>query len=220
MPQKKVYKKTKQMNPQKVNWIVKKQLARSSETKRFGVQQEEQSILSSSAGTVYNLSQIAQGDGASSRDGNKVDCFGLNIRYILHNNSAVPGYARVLIIATSEDNYTLNTDEWFAGSDGNGQAPIAERLRDVFISTNSFQNKILYDKTHRIAGLGDGTGVETVFKKQLIKRKLPMVYPSGTTEDSMDNNIRMLVLWRSADNDTTAQTIEFTYESMVYFKDL
>lgn len=219
MPQRKYTKKTKQMNPQKVNWIVKKQLAKSSETKRYGIQQEEQSILSSSAGTVYNLSQIAQGDGNHSRDGNRVDCFGHNIKYILHNNGAVAGYARVLIIACNDSDYTANTDGWFMDGSGSTQAPVAERLRDVFLSPDTTQYKVLYDKTHRVAGLGDGTGIETVMKKQLIKRKLQMMYPTNSG-DSNDNNIRMLVFWRSADNDTTAQTLEFTYESTVFFKDL
>lgn len=219
---KKIYpkKSKKVLNPQKVSAMIRKQINKKLETKIFGESASEQSISSASAGTVFSTpSVVAQGNGMNQRIGSQIRPIGFLLDYILHNNSAVAGYARVLVVTSNHGDYTANTDTWLAGTDSGGQAPVAERLTDVFFRPNKKQfNKVLYDKTHRIAGLGDGTGVETVHRRKLIKFNALLDIEPGET-DALMNNVRMLVLFRSADSDTTASVVEFTYETTMYYKD-
>lgn len=213
--------KSKKVTARKVSNMINRHLSKKSETKRFLQKAQESAVISSAASVVFtDLSQIAQGTTSGTRVGNIISPFGVHLSYILHNNSAVAGYARVLLVKVPDGTFTAVNDNIFAATDGAGAAPIAERLTDVFEMVNKYKMEVLLDKTHRLAGLGDGTGIETVMRKGLMKlRSQKWSYLGSAAADNKDDNLRLYVIFRCADNDTTAATIEFSYQSTVYYKD-
>ncbi len=199
--------------------VVKNTLNRAIETKSRNDEAEEQSISSATQFTIYQLSQLTVGNTSSTFIGAKVQPVGVRLSYIIHNNSAVAQYFRVMIISCTQGDITAATDSilWRDSA----SVAVGERLRDVNTRLNTKRFSVVMDKVHRIAGLGDGTGIETVMRKTYKKLgsvKRTFIDPA-TDSESMKGNLRLLVFNRSADNDTTAAVCEFTYESDYYFKD-
>lgn len=224
MPRKQLPKKSKKATkkvPDYVKQAIKATISRKAETKKYGTQAMEQSIATSSAGVVYSdLSQMAQGTTAATRIGAKISPTYCKIRYLLHNNGLVPVYVRVVLLEADAGSFTANTEEFLMDATAGGQALVAERLSDIVFPLNVMEYKVHYDKVHRIAGLGDGTGIECI--RGEISKKLAgtMVYEDTSASDAKSKNLRLLVFSRCADNDTTAQTVEFTYFTQLYYKDM
>lgn len=207
--------------PDNIKQAIKRTINRNSETKKFGTQVQEASIATSSAGTIYtDLSQMAQGNTASTRIGAKINPTYMKIRYLLHNNGGVPVYVRVVLLEADAGLFDTNTEEFLMDATTQGQALVAERLSDIVFPLNVMEFKVHYDKVHRIAGLGDGTGIETIRGEISQKLSGTMVYEDTAASDAKSKNLRLLLFSRCADNDTVAQTVELTYFSQLYYKDM
>lgn len=211
--------------PRKSFYTIAKKAAKSlieTKVKEQGAGGAETEVNVSSAVSYFidaDVSQLAQGTALGARVGANINPVGFRLAYVLHNNSSVPVYARMIVISVP------NADITAAGGSilfGNGAqlAPVAENLQDIVFRMNTKRFKVLYDKVHRIAGLGDGTGIETVMRKAYVR--LPSTrrtFPQITSSDSHKDNLRFIVICRGADNDTTANVIEMTYEFSYYYKD-
>lgn len=205
-----------------VKKAVKSALSRYSETKKFPIEVTESTSLASSATCLVDeVSQVAVGTNDTDRIGSKISPTGFYWNYVLHNNSAVPVYVRMIVYLANGGKFTANTDSFrLSGSTLNPAVFVAENLRDITAMLNKHDLKIIYDKTHRVAGLGDGTGVETVHRKLFRKLKGHRRFDSAEDPDSTRNNLRIVMLVRCADNDTTAAVCEVTYNTIYYYKDL
>lgn len=226
MAYKKVYKKRAQKKraPKKSNKmlvsVINKVIRRKAETKFIGTQALEESVNSNVQAVIHSdISQIASGTTNSERIGDKISPFGIWLSYILHNNSAVPIYCRVVLAEVNDGAFTSIGSNWLMDAVGDPQALTAERLSDINFTLNKHEFKVLYDKVHRIAGLGDGTGIETIMRKKLIKLRGSRTFQDGTSADSKLRNVRLLTICRGADNDTANNVVEMTYSTKYYFKD-
>ena len=124
-----------------------------------------------------------------------------------------------MLIEVNDGAFTATNSNFLMDASGDPQAFTAERLSDINFTDNKHEFRILYDRKHRIAGLGDGTGIETVMSKKLIKLRGSRVFQDATAADSKARNVRLVVLCRGADNDTTANVVELTYSTKYYYKD-
>jgi len=125
----------------------------------------------------------------------------------------------VILVEVNDGDFTSIDDLWLEDAVGDPQGLTAERLSDINFTLNKSKLRVLYDKKHRIAGLGDGTGVETLMAKKLIKLKGSRMFVDSQIADSKARNVRLLTVVRGADNDTAANVIEMTYSTKYYFKD-
>lgn len=201
--------------------IATKAVMKKAETKAFGVEVTEVSLSSAVTCIVDEVSQLEQGDASHQKIGNKINPIGFHWNYQLNNNAAVPVYVRMIAYLADEDQFTATTDAFILAADALQPAALAaENLRDISRSLNKLQFRVVYDKTHRLAGLGDGTGIEFLNRKVFKKLKGHRQFNSNTTEDSKNNNLRVIMLVRSSDNDATASVVEVSYNTTYYFKDL
>jgi len=218
---KKVVKKTGvKATGKKLTQAIKKVIQKTAETKYVGTQALEESVSSAVKAVVHSdISYITGGSANSERIGDKIAPFGCWLSYILHNNSAIACYCRVILVEVNDGDFTSIDDLWLEDAVGDPQGLTAERLSDINFTLNKSKLRVLYDKKHRIAGLGDGTGVETLMAKKLIKLKGSRMFVDSQIADSKARNVRLLTVVRGADNDTAANVIEMTYSTKYYFKD-
>lgn len=197
--------------------IVKSQ----SEKKILRIEGLEQAIISSTACFVYELSQIAEGTGDNERVGSKVSPVNLRMKYILHNNGAVTQYVRMAIISCNGGAFNSNAARMVINPGTGTPAQLtAEVLTNMTDDLNKQEFSIVYDRVHRVAGLGDGTGIETIFKDVNLKiPKKKRSFESFYNPDSNHGNLRLFVWNVSADADTLAQTIELTFHSAYAYND-
>jgi len=199
---------------------IKNVMRRQAETKFIGTNALEESVSSAVKAVIHNdISQIAGGSANTERVGDKISPFGVWLSYILHNNSAVPVYVRVILVEVNDGAFTSIDSSWLMDANGDPQGLTADRLSDINFTLNKHEFKVLYDKKHRVAGLGDGTGIETVMKSHLCKLRGSRVFQDATAADSKSRNVRLLTICRGADNDTTPNVVEMTYSTKYYYKD-
>lgn len=206
-----------------VRKIVNRVLDRRLEMKQKPIHVDELGIVSSGAAiTIQELSKVSQGDDADERIGTKISPKGLYLNYTLHNNAAVPMYVRIVIVEARGGEGVNIASDWVLNPSTLAPTTLtAELLQDITRRWNKNDFKVIYDKVHRLAGLGDGTGIETIMRKKFFKLKGKREFLSthDATTDSSNRNIRMIMLSRAADSDTTAATVEMTYSSVYYFQD-
>jgi len=199
---------------------IAKVLKGKAETKFIGTQALEESVSSAVQAVIHtDISQIAGGSGNTERVGDKISPYGVWLSYILHNNSAIPIYVRVIMVEANDGAFTTIGSNWLMDQAGDPQALTAERLSDINFTLNKHEFKVLYDKVHRIAGLGDGTGIETIMRKRLVKLRGNRTFQDASSADSKNRNVRLLTIARGADNDTTANVVEMTFSTKYYYKD-
>lgn len=203
-----------------VRRVVNQVLQRKAETKKFPTEVIETSLSSAVTCVVDEVSQVDVGVNDTQRIGTKINPSGFYWNYSLHNNSAVPVYVRMIAYLANGGDFNSTTGQFRL--DGTSLDPavfVAENVRDITAMLNKHDLKILYDKTHRLAGLGDGTGIETIHKKFFKKLVGSRQFDSSSTPDSKNNNLRICMIARTADNDTTAAVVEASYNTIYYFKD-
>lgn len=215
----------KRKTSKKLAKSVKRIVKSLSETKCLGTSVREQAVISNTTGYVdTSISKLAQGDGPSEYIGKKFNPVGINIRYLLHNNSTVDQFVRVVFALATEDKFAINppdaTTEWRMDVNGQGQALVASRIDDVFAPLNTSELKIIYDKTHFVSGSTNASTPSAIYRKAYRKLSGTRKTENFLAADTPKGNVRMLVLNRRADNDpATGETIEVTYETRYYFKD-
>jgi len=221
------YKTKKGFNKAEVSAISKiasKTINRQAETKKFQRSIWSETSLSSATAcsTPVVLDEVSEGSGSFQRVGDRIKMIGLYLRYIIHNNGSVPVYVRIILYNDKgSGNYASSSNNYILDNSSEATTFTGESLSNIYAPLNKSVIKVWYDKVHRIAGLGDGTGVETTSNKRFFKMRMYKNFQEltagGTAEQQ--SNFRILALVRSADNDTTAQTIELTAQSTLYFKD-
>jgi len=189
------------------------------ETKRFYTAPYTEQATSSATAcqAPFAVYTPTTGTGIENRIGEITKGIGLHMRYILHNNSAVPVYVRVVVFDDVRGQLTSDAGNFILDATGAPASLTAETLQDIYAPFNKRECTLLYDKVHRIAGLGDGTGIETISRKKLLKFNHKNVFVSSTTNSR--HTLRVCYWVRSADNDTTAATCEMTMATTYYFKD-
>jgi len=215
----KSYKKKSYSKMKGLKKTVNKLINSKIETKRFFTAPYTEQTLTSTqlASSPFAVYTPTVGNGIENRIGEITKGIGLHMRYVLHNNSAVPVYVRVVVFDDVRGELTSDASNFILDATGQPTDLTADTLQDIYAPFNKRECTLLYDKVHRIAGLGDGTGIETISRKKLLKFNHKNVFVSSTTNSK--HTLRVCFWVRSADNDTTGATIEMTMATTYYFKD-
>lgn len=200
---------------------VRRMINAGKELKVYPRQLEEQSLLSSALCVVQEMSRIAEGDSAESRDGDKIIGKGLKGHYVLYNTAATPIAVRVFIIDTIADKYTAVGDDFTNNGSSNGPF-VTESLSDIVAPLGIAAKNVLYDKTHLLAGLGDASAAEYGqgrFDLSFNHVRDFQIGDLGASDQSVMHNLRLVIVCRSTDGDATAVTLEYTLGSEYFFVD-
>lgn len=199
------------------NRRVKSTLMAVAETKKHYSEHVETAVDALSSGHSANLASLAQGAGVGQRVGHKVKCVGFAINWALHNNTGNPMLFRIMIVrprrhdASNTSLLENNTGDAAVGSAG---------LRLLLSQPNREHFEILRDFTLKL-GYGNSNGPQVRNGRVYIPYKRSMSWSSNATGEPDYNNVRLYAFCDQANNDTTGtQTVEFSYISCMYFKDI
>ena len=206
-----------------VKRYVRNAIGSSRETKAFSVTDIENSLVSTTAGTIIDLSEVASGSGGTAeRDAQEIRAFGLHLNYILLSSGVsvtIPQYVRVCVISCESGDFVADTEK-FLYKDNNPDLLTASTLTDIISPLNKREFQVLYDRTHKLEGQAEGMGASSVKVKKLLKFNHKRNFPSISTSESVNKNLRLLIFNREIDNDANAVTCEWSLFSNYYFKDM
>ncbi len=209
--------------PRNLQRYVKKQIGKAHETQVFNVSSVENSIASTTAVTITELTRVPVNANSLGREGLEIRAFGLHLNYILLSSGVtvtIPQYVRVMVILAEEDQFDGVGDLFLANSSNNDpKAYTASLITDIINPVNRTQLNVLYDRTHKLEGQAEGMGSSSVKVKKYIRINHNRSFDSLSTGDSRKNNLRLLVINREIDNDSNLVTCEFSIFSRYYFKD-
>ncbi|AXH73390.1 MAG: hypothetical protein [Cressdnaviricota sp.] len=166
-----------------------------------------------------NLNDIAEGSSENQRVGNRISPTFLNVRGSLQSNTLKPVISKLLILETNRSNDpTLDLLEDNAGSIN----PATRDLYAISARINTTKYKVLKTITFKTGTyanhVGDFGGTH-LFNCN-IKLSGVMHYDDGVSV-CQKRNIILVPIYREAQNDAgLGETMELTFNSKFYYKDL
>ncbi len=181
---------------------VKKVIHQSAENKFLDDSVTDTSLINTDSNSLQNgiAIQVAQGDGQSSRDGNKIEAKGLTMRLLLTTTASAS--VRLLMIKVPVFDAGLDFQTPFAAVGVNGQLP----------RNTEGKYKVLWDRVLNIDP--DTKGSISIKRYQPLNCK--MEYISSSTSAPIRNN----VLLYAFTNNTTASAISLALDSRLHFRDV
>lgn len=123
------------------------------------------------SGTVQHLSNMAQDDTSSGRDGETVQTKSIFFRYSVVGADST-NLMRVIVFADRDSSGTAPT---VLNVLSNGFDP-----RSALVNTNKLRFKVLYDRLHALEAPGTGNGIQVVKKFIQYNRKMTFSTTSGS----------------------------------------
>lgn len=200
---------------------VKRVLAKQAETKFNIVAQTESGVYGSTLTSPTNftyLNALNEGFTENQRVGNKVRPFLLNVRGSVQSNSLKPILTKIFVLETNVANDPRS--DLLEDNTGNF-SPASTDLEAIYQRINTTKFKVLKTlvlKTGTYANYVGDYGGTKLFNFN-VKLNGTYEYEDGETTP----NKRALIIFpifREAQNDTTTgETVEFTFNSKLYYKD-
>ncbi len=124
--------------------------------------------------TLGQVSNIAQGDGGSARDGNQVKLTGIYLTYMWTiSASATNTQVRVLLVLDKQTNGVI-----YAAGDLLHDTSINDNIVSPYNLDNKYRFRVLYDRVHHLSDNGN----QSVSVKRYIKMNEKLRF-DGTTAD-------------------------------------
>jgi len=202
-------------------------VARARETKYAfaGVQEANLTTVTPATPFLYNFPDVRQGTQSYERVGNKIEPTKLEASFIMHNNSSVTVYARVMVfrLKGSFVSNAILQNEFFEGVLGQDQ-PISNNLSDLIRKHDKETIDMMYDEViplgYEAAGYSTPNARMAHRKLSFKPRVKNMVYQDTDQTQPVKDNYWLGVIFRRADDDENiGETIEFTNELGMYYKD-
>ncbi len=181
---------------------VKKVIHNSAENKFLDDSVSDTSLINSDSNSLQNgiAIQVPQGDGESSRDGNKIEAKGLTMRMLM--TTTVSASVRFVLIKTPVFDAGLDFNTPFAAMGVNGQLP----------RNTEGKYKVLWDRTLNVDP--DSKGSIAIKCYQPLNMKLE--YISASTAAPIRNNILLYAFT----NNTTASAIVVELDTRLHYRDV
>ena len=173
------------------------------------------------------IAQVAQGPGLFGRNGNSIILKDVDIRGILCNNTAVPGFVRHLVLETSDEVLTSSTLIALFDTQITGVPTdlLTENgLNVIYSPINTVKFKVHWDKVQKI-GMNTATGAEG-----LAEFKMHKTFPRGGIKvrfegntfgpGNQDRRLIYLVLWAEGKDDSAGGALELSFQCRVNFTDV
>ena len=200
---------------------VKRVLAKQAETKFNIVSQTETGVYGNTLTSPTNytyLNSLNEGFTENQRVGNKVKPMMVNIRGSIQSNSLKPIITKIFVLETNVAN---DPREDLLENNAGNYRPASTDLEAIYARINTAKFKVLRTillKTGTYANhVGDFGGTQLF--NETIKLKGTYEYEDGETACNKRALI-LLPIFREAQNDEiTGETVEFTFNSKLYYKD-
>ncbi len=181
---------------------VKKVIHQSAENKYLDDSVTDSSLVDTDGNSLQNgiAIQVPQGDGESSRDGNKIEAKGLTMRLLL--STTVSASVRFVLIKTPVFDAGLDFNTPFTAMGVNGQLP----------RNTEGKYKVLWDRVLNIDP--DSKGSISIKRYQPLNCKLE--YISSSTSAPIRNN----VLLYAFTNNSTASAISVALDTRLHYRDV
>jgi len=181
---------------------VKKVIQSSAENKFLDDSVSDTSLVNTDSNSLQNgiAIQVPQGDGQSSRDGNKLFAKGMTMRFLL--TSTVSASVRFILIKTPVFDAGLDFNTPFGAVNVNGQLP----------RNTEGKYKVLWDKVLNI----DPDHLGSISIKRYQRLNCRMEYISASTAAPIRNNVLLYVMT----NNTTASAINVDLDTRLHYSDV
>jgi len=202
MPHKRQQRRFKRKPRQSFAKKVKKVIHQSAENKFLDDSVSDTSLINTDSNSLQNgiAIQVAQGDGESSRDGNKIEAKGLTMRLLMTTTTSAS--VRFVLIKTPVFDAGLDFNTPFAAMGVNGQLP----------RNTEGKYKVLWDRTLNVDP--DSKGSIAIKRYQPLNMK--MEYISSSTAAPIRNNILLYAFT----NNTTASAISVALDTRLHYRDV
>ncbi len=225
MPNKRMHKRgsKKSFKPSR-KWTnaVKRVVNRESETKILAAESSSEfSITSTTILAIKNLNRIGPGTESFQMVGQQARGFGMRLVVTLSNTTTPDSWVRLCVISCKEGEFTATTDKYLINNSNLPLAPLANNLTNIVNRLNKNEFNVLLDKTIRVAGTGATEGGESRIIRKFLKFNHHLQAPGvpATASDFDDHNLRLIVMPVDTKFDTEV-TIEYTYGTSYYYKDV
>jgi len=167
------------------------------------------------------ISSVAQGTSASTRNGNQIIARGLNVVGVARNNSTSTTWLRMLLVGY-DTGIDISDPEIFAPlSSGAPATPLTVTgLNTIYTPIFTPRFRVFADQRFC---LGPATGVDgkdTVFLKRYIKLNKKIMFDANTGGQNNQNYRYALVFFcATADDDSIGTTMELSYQGEFLFAD-
>jgi len=202
MPHKRQQRRFRRKPRQSFAKKVKKVIHQSAENKFLDDSVSDTSLINTDSNSLQNgvALLIPQGDGESSRDGNKIEAKGLTMRLLMTTTTSAS--VRFVLIKAPVFDAGLDFNTPFAAMGVNGQLP----------RNTEGKYKVLWDRTLNVDP--DSKGSIAIKRYQPLNMK--MEYISSSTAAPIRNN----VLLYAFTNNTTASAINVDLDTRLHYRDV
>jgi len=225
-PSRKYKGKSRGMSSSAVYGAIKRYNWRLRETKMISSYLEEQTLNTlSTTVDIINFPAPSYGPAANQRIGNKVQGVGIKVNMLFHNNAALPIFVRMLLLKVPQgDGYSDSSirsnifDQSAPGNVPDTSAPTNGRLTDITRQINRGEMAVIRDKVIVL----NGTTVDTGVSMQQFYVRTPHMYEFADSDTTLPMNTRYviaLILRQANADESTGNTVEYTYTLSTYFKD-
>ncbi len=201
---------------------VKRVVNKESETKLVAFESTNNSTISSTTiVSISNLNRMAPGSASNEMIGQHARGFGLRLVVTLANTTTPDAWVRVCVISAKEDEFDATTDLYLIDNSNIPKALQANDLNTIVNRLNKNEYNVLLDKTIKVAGTGATEGGETRILRKFLKFNHHLIAPGvvAAASDFDNHNLRLLLMPVDTRFNTEV-TIEFTFGSTYYYKDI
>lgn len=213
--------------PKVTRTAIQRAIAASRETKEVVYRGLEAGLLTVSPNSLYPYSFPVPSVGTSSvgRIGNHINPTGLEMKYLIHNNSNQTIYARVLCLRVKQGYLLQDTaidDALFEGTGGTDVGCYGD-LRDVNATVDRGEYVVMYDRVHvlgyDVAGYSSPNPRVAIGKAKLKPLK-NMHFEDITALQPVTDRYVMLVIPRRVDADESlGEGLELSWDLSMQYKD-
>jgi len=174
---------------------------------------------------VSNFPVPQSGSGSHQRVGREISPVKLRMRYLMHNNSSQTIYVRALVLRVKQGYALANEDidnRLFEGLAGTDVRP-AGTVLDMLSQVDRQEFTVMYDRIHTLGY--DAAGYSSpnprvVVAKQDFKPLKNMHFEDNDFDQPIADRYILVTIPRRSDNDESiGETLEFTYDLTMLFKD-
>lgn len=208
------------------NAAIRKAVQAARETKKVHERNQEISLSTIGGGGYYIYDFPTPQLGASSEDriGCKISPTRISLKWLLNNNSTKDVFCRILVLRSKQGRAYANADLMNKVFDGTGgyDGTVTGTVHDLIAPINEEELQVVRDfNVHVGPGQNNNTAVSTVKLGSVVfKPSAQMTFTDDGAVDSVNNRYILVLMPRRGDNDeSTGETIEFSYDMTMLFKD-
>lgn len=208
------------------NAAIRKAVQAARETKKCSSRNQEVSLTTIGGGGYYIYDFPVPDIGASSEDriGCKITPTKMQFKWLFNNNSTKDVFMRVCVLRSKQGRAYSNSDLMSKVFDGTGgyDGTVTGTVHDLIATINEEELQVVRDFNVQIGPSQNYNVAHAPVKMGVVnfKPSSQMVFTDDSSQSSVNHRYIVLLIPRRADNDeSTGETVEFSYDMSMWFKD-